>query len=71
MCGEKLIDTARVAEIFGVPERTVRVWRTKDGMGPSWAKFGRHVKYRESDVTAFIDDRYQAAADARASRDPR
>lgn len=71
MCGERLIDTARVAEIVDAPPRTVRVWRATEGAGPPWAKFGRHVKYRESDVIAWIEDRFREAAEARASRDSR
>jgi hypothetical protein len=35
-----------------VPEKTLAMW-PKEGKGPRYAKFGRHVRYRLSDVIAW------------------
>jgi hypothetical protein len=35
-----------------VPKQTLAVWASK-GTGPRFAKFGRHVRYRLTDVTAW------------------
>lgn len=36
-----------------VPDRTLRQWRYL-GVGPAYVKVGRHVRYRRSDLDAFI-----------------
>ncbi|MGV0994215.1 MAG: helix-turn-helix transcriptional regulator [Mycobacterium sp.] len=38
-----------VAERLGIPPKTLAEWASK-GTGPRYAKFGRHVRYRLSDV---------------------
>lgn len=38
-----------LAERVNVPEKTPAEWASK-GTGPPYAKFGRHVRYRLSDV---------------------
>ncbi|GAA1980408.1 helix-turn-helix domain-containing protein [Nocardiopsis rhodophaea] len=43
-----------VAEYLGVPERTLSQWRYLE-KGPKWSKVGRHVRYRWSDVEAWLD----------------
>jgi hypothetical protein len=39
----------------GVPmPKTLERWR-RIGVGPKWVKLGRRVKYRKSDLDAYID----------------
>jgi excisionase family DNA binding protein len=49
---------------LGVPEKTPAEWATK-GTGPRYARFGRHVRYRLSDVIAW---EHQQFADLRGER---
>lgn len=44
-----------------IPVATVEYWRKK-GTGPKFAKFGRHVRYRLSDVIAWEDEQFGAAS---------
>lgn len=52
---EPLTGTAQVAEYLGVPVGTLHQWRHK-GTGPPGYKIGRHVKYRLSEVDAWLED---------------
>ena len=45
-----------VAAILGVPERTLADWRYR-GEGPRAFRVGRHVRYVESDLVAWINQR--------------
>jgi len=38
-----------LADRYGVPAKTPAEWASK-GTGPRYAKFGKHVRYRLSDV---------------------
>ena len=57
---DELFDQAPIAQILLVKEKTMETWRSRGG-GPKYIKIGRLVRYRLSDVQAFID------AGARAS----
>lgn len=46
-----------LAERLGVPEQTVSYW-AKTGRGPRYARFGRHVRYRLSDIEAWEDEQF-------------
>jgi len=61
-----LLSVDEVAEVLGVPVRTLYQWRHK-GVGPLGLRIGRHVWYRAADVSEWIDRR--AAAEARSRRD--
>ncbi|MEY2422806.1 MAG: hypothetical protein QOI95_2873 [Acidimicrobiaceae bacterium] len=50
----RLLTTIEVAEILGVPVRTLYSWRYKDE-GPRARKVGRHLRYSEADVLAWLD----------------
>ncbi len=66
---EEYINTEQVAEIFDVPEETVRYWR-HIGYGPAPFKLGRHIRYLASDWAAFAKElqaKEQAAAGTRAA----
>lgn len=49
----------------GIPVRTLGQWRYL-GKGPRWIKVGRHVRYRWSDVEAWLDEQTAKGHDARA-----
>ncbi|MGW6258785.1 helix-turn-helix transcriptional regulator [Streptomyces sp. NPDC055085] len=49
-----------LADHLGVPLATIRQWRYL-GRGPRSTKVGRHVRYRWTDVEAWLD---QQASDA-------
>jgi hypothetical protein len=40
--------------IGGIPHRTLRQWRYY-GKGPRFVKIGKHVRYRVSDLNAWLD----------------
>ncbi len=50
----KLIEPPALAERFGIPEATLAQWRYR-GTGPRYAKVGRHIRYSEQDVTAWLE----------------
>ena len=41
-----------LADRYGLPVKTPAEWASK-GTGPPYARFGRHVRYRLSDVVAW------------------
>ena len=50
---DKLMTQAEVKEITGLADSTLEQWRLK-GKGPRFIKLGRLVRYRTSDVQAYI-----------------
>jgi hypothetical protein len=60
--GDKWITRQELADRYGVPVKTPAEWASK-GTGPRYAKFGRHVRYRLSDVIDW--ERLQFAHDKR------
>jgi excisionase family DNA binding protein len=60
---QRLLSVEEVAEVLGVPVRTLYQWRHK-GVGPLGLRVGRHLRYRAADVSAWIDGR--AAEEARS-----
>jgi excisionase family DNA binding protein len=50
-----------VGERFRVPKSTLESWAT-EGKGPRFAKFGRHVRYRLSDVEAWENEQFGEAS---------
>jgi excisionase family DNA binding protein len=60
--GDKWITRQELADRYGVPVKTPAEWASK-GTGPRYAKFGRHVRYRLSDVIDW--ERQQFAHDKR------
>jgi len=61
-----IIFTGEVAEILGVPEATLRVWR-HHRKGPRYFKIGRKCAYRRDDVNAWIEEMYQTTGSAEHS----
>lgn len=55
MTSDRLLTPAQTAEILGVEEQTLAVWRVKHRYGLRYVKVGRLVRYRAEDVTAWIE----------------
>ncbi len=51
---EPLRSPQEVAEYYGVPLATVYKWNSV-GTGPRYIRVGRHVRYRQSDIDAWLD----------------
>ena len=51
------------AEILGIKEETLAVWRSTGRYNLPFVKVGRWVRYREEDVLAFIEARTKTQVD--------
>lgn len=51
---DALLTPQVVADVLGIPLQTLYAWRVKDA-GPRGIKVGRHLRYRRSDVEAWLD----------------
>lgn len=52
---DKLLSPTDLAEYLKVPRATVYAWRNK-GTGPRTLKIGRHLRFRWSDVQAWLTE---------------
>lgn len=59
---DDLLSPADLAEHLGVSIRTIYNWRSSN-TGPQGFRVGRHVRYRRSDVEAWIVDQHRQAAE--------
>jgi|tagenome__1003787_1003787.scaffolds.fasta_scaffold20960501_4 predicted DNA-binding transcriptional regulator AlpA len=60
MIEDPLLRVSDVSARITVPEATLRYWRHL-GIGPRSAKLGRRVVYRQSDVDAWLQARFDEA----------
>lgn len=51
----RLLSTQEVARLLVVPVTTLYTWRYK-GTGPNAYRVGKHLRYRLSDVMAWLED---------------
>lgn len=51
---DRLLTPADVSELLSVSEKTLAHWRL-NGNGPKYTKLGRAIRYRPTDVDAFVD----------------
>ena len=49
-----LIDTRQLSENLQIPPRTLDQWAYR-GKGPAFIRVGRHRRYRQADVEAWLD----------------
>src|SRR5262245_57767176 len=63
---ERLLTTEDVARLLGRTVNTVVIDRCK-GTGPRFIKLGRHVRYRASDVFAFVASRFAYSSTSEVS----
>lgn len=54
---EKLITPTEAANLLGVKEGTLSVWRSTGRYEIPYVKIGRKVKYRYSDLISYIQSR--------------
>ena len=50
---DKVLTTQEAADLLKVKRQTLEAWRLRGG-GPAYLKFGKAVRYRESDLDDFI-----------------
>jgi excisionase family DNA binding protein len=53
----KLLTPEEAASILGVTKATLEVWRSTKRYNLPFVKSGRLVRYRESDLAKFIEER--------------
>jgi len=49
----QLVSTRELSEIWGVPESTLRYWRSAE-TGPPYVKLGGRIKYDLADVESYV-----------------
>jgi predicted DNA-binding transcriptional regulator AlpA len=52
---DQLLTEAQTADFLNVSIRSLQAWRVRGG-GPIYAKLGRSVRYRRSDLDAHIEE---------------
>jgi excisionase family DNA binding protein len=52
---QTLLSPEQLAALLGVPLKTIYAWRYR-GLGPRALKVGRHVRFRPSDVSQWLDE---------------
>lgn len=62
---QEFLSPDQLAEMLGVPVRSVYHWMSEGG-GPPSVKLGRHRRFRRSDVEAWIDERIESERSATA-----
>jgi len=53
----KLLTPDEVSDILGVTTHTLAVWRSEGRYNLPYIKTGRLVRYKESDIASFIEER--------------
>ena len=59
---EKLLTPQEAAELLGLQEGTLAVWRSTQRYALPFVKCGRLVRYKASDVRRFIEENTHVAA---------
>lgn len=62
------VESAVAAPMIGVEPQTLKLWRRK-GIGPRYVKFGNRVRYRVSDIEAWLAEHTITPEPAAAQRD--
>jgi len=62
---ESLLDSAELAALLNVPERSLAQWAYR-GVGPPYVKVGRHRRYRPEDVERWLERQTRGGPDAAA-----
>jgi excisionase family DNA binding protein len=55
---DRLLTVEELADYLGVPFATIYAWRYR-GEGPPGFRVGRHIRYRPTDVEAWIEHQLQ------------
>ncbi len=51
---DRLLSVEDLAELLGVPQKSIYVWRAK-GEGPPAARIGRYLRWRRVDVDRWVE----------------
>ena len=54
---EQLLTPQQASSVLGVSPQTLAIWRCNKRYDLSYVKVGRYVRYRYSDILAFIEGR--------------
>jgi predicted DNA-binding transcriptional regulator AlpA len=63
---DELLEPSTVSREFKITEPTLATWRYL-GKGPAFVKVGAAVRYRRSDVTAWLAERTRNETDKRSA----
>ena len=55
------MEPSEVADDFKIPVKTLYAWKYR-GVGPQTYRFGRHLRYKRSEVAAWADQQATPAA---------
>ena len=58
---DRLLDEPEASEFIGVKPGTLSVWRSTGRYGIPFIKVGSRVKYRESDLNKWLEERTRLA----------
>lgn len=61
---DRLVNDHEAATILGVAVQTLRIWRSTGRYALPFSKIGRTVRYRVSDLEAFIQSRSVTSTNA-------
>lgn len=59
--GRELLDEQKAAAVLGVSPGTLGVWRSTGRYALPFVKVGRAVRYRRSDIDAWLESRTRAS----------
>ena len=54
---ERLLTTREAAELLGIKENTLTIWRNTDRQHIPYIKIGRTIRYKRSDLVNYLNDR--------------
>jgi excisionase family DNA binding protein len=61
MSPDRYLTPRQLSEMLSIPVKTLEMWRWR-GVGPKFHKFGKLVRYKETDVQAWIKANAKGAA---------
>jgi len=57
---DELIDQRAMSRMLGITTKTAETWRVR-GFGPRYHKIGALVRYRKSDIRAWVESRAKSS----------
>ena len=54
---EPLLTTREAAELLGIKENTLTIWRNTDRQHIPYIKIGRAIRYKRSDLVNYLNER--------------
>jgi len=56
----EFLTTEQAADFLTIKPNTLEIWRLK-GKGPTYVKFGRAVRYKKTDIDAWINSQVRTS----------